>query len=134
MRKQSVERGPEWLERAHRMPADGIPFHRSGNVAGIVTSTEGVLVNEVLNSNVNGLRISALVWAVSSASVQYSIRLYRNGNIYSQDFDLILGGSSVLFMLPVYAVYEAGELLELRILNTTGVNRDAAGCVIGWYF
>lgn len=127
--------GPAWLERCLRQPADGVPYHKTGSVTGIVTGTEGVLFADRLPGDINGLRVAGIVWEVSAGNVLYNIRLYKDGNRYDEDLgDLHLGGSTVPIVLPVFAVYPAGALVELRIENNTGVNRDVAGGIFGWLF
>lgn len=127
-------RGPAWNRRSLRMPDDAVPWAQRGNVASVATATEVPIFTYSVLPEVN-LRVAGMVYAATAANINFSWRWYRNGNRYDSTYgNLRIGAAVSPLFIPLYMVFGAGDLAEVRIENLSGVTRDFTVYAWGWLF
>lgn len=136
-----IPKGKEWNKRALFMPDNAVPFQKSGRVLTIPPGTVGKAIEFRVPPNVNGLRISEIVFACIIVDIDVLIQLTKNGvtadpalsgpwwNVQGS------GSQAILFRFNVFAFYEPGDIGTFE-LNNTGLSNgpNLFGFLKGWYF
>jgi len=120
---------------AIKVPDNAIPFHKTGFVSTVPTGTTITLLRFNVPNNVKGRRLSGIVYSASASSINATLKFLKNGNPYDDTLGFLkIGANIVPTFVPIFALYNAGDIGEIQMLNESGTNKDYGIYAFGWDF
>lgn len=121
---------------AIKVPDNAIPWHKRGFITAVPTGTVATIIPAYLvPSNVKGLRIAGLVYSSGTNHANSTFKFMKDGNPYDDTLGFLqLGAVVAPILIPVCAIYDAGQTFELDVSNISGSNKDYGAYAFGWLF